>query len=113
MLAGADDWEVVGVMTFHGRVDVLVFVERNSFWQVEVEVFEPSEFEIPADWRLATRLEDRIPGVSLLVGHPLLIVNLDLIDPLIDGDEDAVAKLRAALERDEAGQAGACLRGFL
>jgi len=106
MLAAARDWEVVGAVTFNGRVDLLVFVERKTFWQIGVAVFEPSELEIPAHWRLATRVEDRIPGVSLLLGHPVLLSDPDLVSALIDGDEDAVAKLRAALERDEASQAG-------
>jgi hypothetical protein len=35
-------WEVVGALSFNGRVDLLVFVERKTFWQVAVEIFEPS-----------------------------------------------------------------------
>ena len=101
MLASAHDWEVVGAVTFNGRVDLLVFVERKTFWQIGVEVFEPSDFDVPPRWRLATRMEDRIPGVSSMLGHPLLLSNPDLVSALIDGDEDAIAKLRAALERDE------------
>lgn len=101
MLAAARDWEVLGAVTFNGRVDLLVFVERKTFWQIAVEVFEPSEVQIPSGWRMATRVEDRIPGVSLLLGHPLLLSDVDLVSALIDGDEAAVAKLCAALERDE------------
>jgi hypothetical protein len=104
MLAAAGTWEVVGAVSFDGRADLLVFVDRKTFWQVGVEVFEPSEREIPAHWRMATGLEDRLPDVKLLLGHPLLVSDPDLVPALIDADEEAIKKLREALERDEAGR---------
>jgi hypothetical protein len=73
MLATAANWEVVGAISFNGRAYLLVFVDRKTCWQVGVEVFEPSEREIPAHWRMATGLEDRLPKVQLLLGHPLLV----------------------------------------
>lgn len=101
MLAEALDWEVLGVVTFIGRVALLVFVERKYFWQIEVEVFESSDVEIPSHWRMATRVGDRLRGVSFLLGHPFLVSDPNLVGYLIDGDENAIAKFRAALERDE------------
>jgi hypothetical protein len=102
MLSSTPDWEIVGAVVFDGRVDLLVFVERNTFFQVAVEVFQPSDVQIPARWRMATGVADHLPRVSLLIGHPLIVSDPDLVAALIDMDADAMAKLRTALEHDEA-----------
>ena len=100
MLLSARDWDIVGVVVFDGRVSVLVFVNRNTFFQVAVEVFEPLDVEIPARWRMTTGVAASLPDVSLLIGHPLLASDPDIVAALIDMDENAMARLRSALDQD-------------
>lgn len=98
-LAGTPDWEVVGVAVFDGKVSFLVFVERNVFYQVSYQVFESANLEIPTGWRMVTGpgIETQLPDVTMLLAHPLLASDPDLVGLLIDMDADAMAALRAAL----------------
>ena len=102
-LASTADWEVVGAVVFEGRVDFLVFVQRRYFYQITDEVFERCDFKVPAHWRIVTRVDNKLEGVSLLMGHPLITSEPTLAGELVDMDPDALAKLRSALEQDQHG----------
>jgi hypothetical protein len=102
ILAATPNWEVVGVVVFDGQVYFLVFVERKYFYQVSHEVFESSSLEIPAGWRMVAGVADRLPGVTILLAHPLIASNPNLASLLVDMNADAMTTLRAALEQGEA-----------
>jgi hypothetical protein len=98
-LAEAPDWEVVGVAVFDGKVNFLVFVGSKVFYQVGRTAFDSANLEIPPGWRMVTgaEIETRLPGVTMLLAHPLIASDPELVGLLIDMDADAMAALRAAL----------------
>jgi hypothetical protein len=100
-LSETQDWEILGLVVFNGRVDALVFVERRYFLQVNLKVFEGGSFAPPKTWRVVTGDKVLLPDVDLILAHEVLASDPLLLADCVGLEPEALERLRNLLAADD------------